>query len=96
MLDSRISQKKIVGPLNIYFAFSSSIIGSLGMAATTKKLINVDDIKFSVFGGIIQIGIIGNFIIDPFISTIVGLISGLFSNLFFNIFFYKLKNKNFL
>ncbi len=85
-----------IGSLNIYFAFSGSILGAFSMAATTKTIIHVEAIKYSVFAGIIHIGIIGNFIIDHFVAILIGFTSGSFSNLFFNVFYSKLKNKNFL
>ena len=63
--------------MNIYFAFSSTILSSLCISAITKKIIHFEDIKVSVFSGVVLVGVVGNFIIDPFISLAAGLLGGI-------------------
>ena len=63
--------------MNIYFAFSSTILSSLCISAITKKIVHFEDLKVSVFSGVVLVGVIGNFIIDPFISLVAGLLGGI-------------------
>ena len=96
LTDSRTTAgSKNLGYLNIYFAFSSTILGTYASAATTRKIVNLDDIKFGIFSGVLQIGVVGNLIYDPFVSIVVGFSCGIITNLFYNSFGRKIKNKNF-
>ena len=67
--------------MNLYFAFSATILLSMSMSAMFKKIIYFEDLKLSVFSGVITVGVIANFIIDPYIAIQAGLITSLLTTI---------------
>jgi len=81
VLDTYIVLDKSLALLNIYFAFSSSIVSSIAISCIISGYITFHQINMSVISGVIQISIIGAFIQTPYVALLVGAFAGIITGL---------------
>ena len=92
VLDTYTRQNKSYALLNIYFAFSGSIVSSIAISCILNGFITFHNINMSILSGVLQISIIGGFIKTPYVSILVGAFAGIITSLLSNFVHSKLNN----
>ena len=90
VLDTYTIGSKPNALLNIYFAFSTSIISSVAVSLIVGGVVTLEIINLAFLSGAIQISIIGTFILTPYVAMLVGVFSGVITSLLFLFYFDKL------
>lgn len=77
VLDTYTQQSRLQSLLNIFFAFSGSIVSSIAISCILDGVITLHNVNMSVIAGALQISIIGGFIKTPYVSILVGAFAGI-------------------
>jgi hypothetical protein len=75
------SDGKLFGLLNIYFAFSGSIVSSIAVACFLGGTVTFHHINMSIISGALQVSILGNYIHHPFVALVTGVVGGVVSSI---------------
>lgn len=81
VLDSYVVGSYLNALLNIYFAFSASILTSVAISCILGGVVTFHQINMSAISGVLQISIIGTFIKTAYISMLVGVSGGAITGL---------------
>lgn len=81
VLDTYTNTNKVHALLNIYFAFSGSIVSSIAISCILGETITFHHINMTIISGVLQISIIGGFIRTPYVAILVGAFSGIVTSL---------------
>ena len=95
VLDTYTSQSKSLALLNIYFAFSGSIVSSIAISCIIAGVVTFHNVNMSIISGVIQISIIGGFIKTPYVSLLVGAFAGILTSLLSHFIHRKINNTKF-
>lgn len=76
LLDTYTAGDKSLALLNIYFAFSGSIVTSIAISCILAGVVTFHHINMTIIAGVVQISIIGTFIQTPYVSLLVGAFAG--------------------
>lgn len=95
LLDTYTNQDKSYALLNIYFAFSGSIVSSIAISCIIGGVITFHQINMSILSGVIQISIIGGFIQTPYVSLLVGAFAGIVTGILSHFVQNKINGKQF-
>jgi ammonia channel protein AmtB len=95
VLDSYTLQSKEYALLNIYFAFSGSIVSSIAISCIIDGVITFHTVNLGIISGVIQISIIGGFIRTPFVSLLVGAFAGIVTSLLLHFVQRRINNTQF-
>lgn len=93
VLDTYTIQDKTYALLNIYFAFSGSIVSSIAISCIVNGVVTFHHINMSILSGVLQISIIGGFIKTPYVSLLVGAFAGIVTSLLSSFVHWKM-NRN--
>lgn len=81
LLDTYTNTNKSYALLNIFFAFSGSIVSSIAVTCIIGEAISFHHINMTIISGVLQISIIGGFIRTPYVSILVGAFAGIVTSL---------------
>lgn len=94
MLDTYTIQHKPQALLNVFFAFSGSIVSSIAISCIINGIVTLHTINMAVISGALQISIIGGFIATPYVALLVGAFAGIVTSLLSTFVYRKINNTN--
>lgn len=95
VLDTYTTGNKGYALLNIYFAFSTSIVTSVAVCLIISGIVTLQMVNMAFISGAIQISIIATFIRTPYVAMLVGALAGVVTSLLFIFWFNKVNRDYF-